>query len=78
MRLLFSDFTVCTSIQVARLRSLRANQVEHRNQGPAMHVDSLLCANEAGYNVGCEGRVREKHPIGSYKWNKLCSIIQIK
>lgn len=76
--LLFSDLAVRTSIQVARLRSLRANQVEHLNQGPAMHVDGLLCANEAGYNVGCKGRVREKHPMGSYKRNKLCSIIQIK
>lgn len=57
--MLFSDFTVCTSIQVARLRTLRANQVEHLNQEPAMHVDSLLCANEAGYNGGWERR--EKH-----------------
>lgn len=43
---------VCTSIQVACLRSLRANQVERLNQDPAMHVDSLLCANEAGYDGG--------------------------
>lgn len=50
---------VCTSIQVACLRSLRANQVEHLNQDPAMHVDSLLCANEAGYDGGVgEGRER--------------------
>lgn len=43
---------MCTPIQVACLGSLRANQVEHLNQDPAMHVDSLLCANEAGYNGG--------------------------
>lgn len=44
--------TVCTSIQVACLRSLRANQDEHLNQDPAMHFDSLLCANEAGFDGG--------------------------
>lgn len=41
-----------SSIQVACLRSLRSNQVERLNQDPAMHVDSLLCANEAGEGGG--------------------------
>lgn len=48
---------MCSSIQVAGLGSLRANQLEHLNQDPAMHVDSLLCANEAesGGGLGKEG-----------------------
>lgn len=57
--MLLSYATVCTSIQVAGLGSLRANQVEHLNQDPAMHVDSLLCANEAGYGGGV-GEERER------------------
>lgn len=59
--MLFSYATVCTSIQVACLRSLRANQVERLNQDPAMHVNSLLCANQAGYDggVGEEEEERE-------------------
>lgn len=47
--------SLCTSIQVACLRSLTANQVEHLNQDSAMHIDSLLCANEAGYGGKVEG-----------------------
>ena len=49
--------TGCIYILVAALGSLGANQVENLNQVPAMHVDSLLCANEAGYGggVGEEG-----------------------
>lgn len=57
---------VCTSIQVAGLGSLRANQVECLNQDPAMHVDNLLRANEAGY----DGGGGERQPIGRDKWNK--------
>ena len=59
--------TVCTSIQVAALNSLTANQVEHLNQDPAMHVDSLLCANEAGYGGWVGEKVEKKQPIGRYK-----------
>lgn len=54
---------------MAGLSSLKTNQVEHLNQGPAMNVDSLLCANEAGYNGGVEEK-REKQPGGRYKRNK--------
>lgn len=50
--MLLSHTTMCTSVKVACLGSLRANQVEHLNQDPAMHVDKLLCANEAGYDEG--------------------------
>lgn len=64
--LLLSYGAVCTSIQVAGLGSLRANQVERLNQDPAMHVDNLLCANEAGY----DGGGGEERPIGRYKCNK--------
>lgn len=55
--MLLSYATVCTPIQVAGLSSLSANQVEHLNQDPTMHVDSLLCANEVGNDggVGKEG-----------------------
>lgn len=52
--------SVCASIQVAWLRSLRTNQVESLNQDPAMHVNSLLQANEAGCVGGRdEGQERE-------------------
>lgn len=73
--MLFSYATVCTSIQVACLRSLRANQIERLNQDPAMHVNSLLCGNEAGTMEGWGRRRREKHPTGSYKWNKYWVIV---
>lgn len=65
-RMLLSCATVCTSIQVACLGSLRANQVERLNQDPAMHVDSLLCANEAGYGGGGCGWVEgeRSNPLG--------------
>lgn len=59
--MLLSYATVCTSIQVACLRSLRANQAECLNQDPAMHVDSLLCANEAGYGGKVEGGGEAPH-----------------
>lgn len=65
-----SDGTVCSSIQVVGFGSLRANQVERLNQDPAMHVDNLLCANDAGY----DGGGGEKQPIGRYKWNKYWMI----
>lgn len=61
--ILLSYATVCTSIQVAGLASLSANQVEPLNQDPAMHVDILLCANEAGYNGGVGASEGEKQPI---------------
>lgn len=57
--ILLSHATVCTSIQVAGLSSLSTNQVEHLNQDPTMHVDSLLCANEVG-NDGGVGEERER------------------
>lgn len=60
--MLLSYTTVCTSIQVACLRSLRANQVERLNQDPAMHVDSLLCANEAGYDGGVREEGERSNP----------------
>lgn len=62
--LVFSCAAVCTSIQVACLRSLRANQVESLNQDPAMHVNSLLCANEAGYVEGWEEERERGAPHG--------------
>lgn len=53
MHLIFyCPLPLCASIEVAGLTSLRANQVEHLNQDPAMHVDRLLCANEARYKGG--------------------------
>ncbi|KAE8292093.1 RecQ-mediated genome instability protein 1 [Larimichthys crocea] len=48
--------------RVACLRSLRANQVERLNQDPAMHVDSLLCANEAGYDGGVREEGERSNP----------------
>lgn len=55
---------MCASIQVAGCSSLRANQVEHLNQDPAMNVDSLLCANDAGYNGGVEEEGERSNPSG--------------
>lgn len=60
---------MCTSIQVAGLGSLRANQLEHLNQDPAMHVDSLLCANETEFGGGLSEEGGKQQPIGRYKWN---------